>query len=321
MSEAQVVRPAQLVQLAAVARRFFLDGKSKSEIGEEMNLSRFKVARLLEEARSSGLVHIEIRAAGRVNVELSDRVQEAYGLTHAVVLDVDETDVLVLRETLGLGCADLLSEVLTHDDVLGLAWGRTVRSMSKALTSLPACSVVQLSGALLSSLRGNGVRDSTIELVRTVASVAGGPAAYFYAPMILPDATTVRTLRQQPDVARAMALVPQVSVAVVGVGSWEPKLSAVHDAVSREEREQLRDQGALVEIAGALLDRDGRAVTAELTERMITIRAQELLDVPEVIGIAYGTAKTHAVRVAIEAGYLNGLVTHKALARELLADG
>ena len=46
--------PAQLVLTASVARRYYLDGKSKIEIADEFKLSRFKVARLLDDARSSG---------------------------------------------------------------------------------------------------------------------------------------------------------------------------------------------------------------------------------------------------------------------------
>ena len=44
-------RPAQLILMASVARRYYLEGKSKIEIAEELGLSRFKVARLLETAR------------------------------------------------------------------------------------------------------------------------------------------------------------------------------------------------------------------------------------------------------------------------------
>ena len=44
-------RPAQLILIASVARRYYLEGKSKIEIAEELGLSRFKVARLLETAR------------------------------------------------------------------------------------------------------------------------------------------------------------------------------------------------------------------------------------------------------------------------------
>ncbi len=38
--------PAALVVAATVARRYYLDGLSKSDIAGELNLSRFKVARL-----------------------------------------------------------------------------------------------------------------------------------------------------------------------------------------------------------------------------------------------------------------------------------
>ena len=41
-------RPAQLILIASVARRYYLEGRSKVEIAEELGLSRFKVARLLE---------------------------------------------------------------------------------------------------------------------------------------------------------------------------------------------------------------------------------------------------------------------------------
>ena len=36
--------PAQVVLTASVARRYYLDGRSKTEIAEEFGLSRFKVA-------------------------------------------------------------------------------------------------------------------------------------------------------------------------------------------------------------------------------------------------------------------------------------
>ena len=40
--------PAALVLTATVARRFYLDGASKSDIAAELGLSRFKVARMLD---------------------------------------------------------------------------------------------------------------------------------------------------------------------------------------------------------------------------------------------------------------------------------
>ena len=50
--------PAEVVQAAAIARRFYFDGKSKMEIGAEYGLSRYKVARILDACLESGLVRI-----------------------------------------------------------------------------------------------------------------------------------------------------------------------------------------------------------------------------------------------------------------------
>ena len=52
--------PAELVQLARIAHRYYLQGRSKRAIGEEFGLSRFQVARSLLKARESGLVRITI---------------------------------------------------------------------------------------------------------------------------------------------------------------------------------------------------------------------------------------------------------------------
>ena len=105
--------PAQLVLTASVARRYYLDGRSKVEIAEEFSLSRFKVARLLDDARSSGLVRIEIGHPGVVDVELSARLMEALGLTHCVVTDTPDDHPATLREHLGAAAAELLTEIVT----------------------------------------------------------------------------------------------------------------------------------------------------------------------------------------------------------------
>src|SRR3954462_172641 len=109
--------PAQLVLTAAVARRYYVEDASKVEIAEEYGLSRFQVARLLDRARASGLVKIVISAPGAVDVDLSNRLQRAYGLQHAVVIDTPENDATALRRDLGKAAAALLTEIVTANDV------------------------------------------------------------------------------------------------------------------------------------------------------------------------------------------------------------
>src|SRR5919205_53526 len=107
--------PASLVLAAAVARRFYLEGRSKVQIAEEFRLSRFKVARLLDLARESGLVRIEIGHPGLVDVDLSARLQDAFRLTRAVVVDTPDDDVETLRSNVGQVAAELLAEVVEPD--------------------------------------------------------------------------------------------------------------------------------------------------------------------------------------------------------------
>src|SRR3954451_14771253 len=119
VAKQQEAGPAALVLTATVARRYYFDGESKSDIAEELGLSRFKVARLLEQARASGLVRIELDYPGEIDLDLSVRLSSAYSLRHCVVLDSPEDDEAILRANLGRAGARLLTEILGQDDVLG----------------------------------------------------------------------------------------------------------------------------------------------------------------------------------------------------------
>jgi DNA-binding transcriptional regulator LsrR (DeoR family) len=315
VAEDVITGPAQLVLTASVARRYYLDGKSKIEIADEFNLSRFKVARLLEDARSSGLVRIEIGQPGAIDLDLSGELQSAYDLRHAIVVDTVEDDPLALRRLVGEAGAQLLSEILTRNDVLGLGWARALIAMRSALDRLTARAVVQLTGALSRP----DVDDSSIELVRDVARIARCPAYRFYAPLIVHDAPTAAALRRHPEVARAISMFPEVTKAVVAVGGWEPAASTVCDALSASERKALLRLGVHADVSGVLLDAEGRAVRAPLTERMVCISAADLQQVPEVIALVYGPEKASATRAAVRGGYVNALVTHTSMARALLS--
>jgi len=76
----------QVVTTVLVARRYFLDGASKSEIAQELGISRFKVARLLDAARRDGIVRIEIGAPPEIDLELSGELAARHGLIDALVV-------------------------------------------------------------------------------------------------------------------------------------------------------------------------------------------------------------------------------------------
>ena len=72
--------------LALVARRYYLEDRSKVQIADEVGVSRFRVARMLEQARERGIVRIEVDAPPDVDLDASRRLADRYGLHQALVL-------------------------------------------------------------------------------------------------------------------------------------------------------------------------------------------------------------------------------------------
>ncbi len=307
-------RPTELILMARVARMHYEDDRSKKDIADELGISRFRVARLLDNAKRSGMVRIQIELPTEVNTELSVELQRVFGLRHAVVVDVADDDPEALRTRLGEVAAEVLQEVVGHHDVLGMAWARSLRAVGGSISAIAACPVVQLTGAMS---RPDG--SDVIDLVRRVALAGGGTPHVFYAPLVAPDLASARVVRRQPDVARAIELAAKVTVAVVGIGAWEPGLSTIYDMVEPEARDRASALGTIGEISGALIDSAGRAVQSPLSRRIIGVTAEQLERIDLVISVGYGEGKAAAVAAALRGGLVTGLITHTGLARAILA--
>jgi DNA-binding transcriptional regulator LsrR (DeoR family) len=314
MAELSTDRPSEIVLAARVARQFYLEGVSKVDIADRLGINRFRVARLLDSAREAGMVRIEIGLpGGSIDAGLSAELCSAFGLRHAFAFNVPDEDESALRHRLGEAAGEVLMDIITPSDVLGMSWARSLSGLAAGLTRMPPCPIVQLTGAVPPP---DG-RD-LLDLVRSVARIGGGTAHVFYAPMIVDDAQTAAAIRRQADVADAFALVPTVTMTMVAIGAWAPGLSTVFDACSPEERDALARLGVCAEIAGVFLGEDGHPVETALDSRMIVTPGSALAKIPCVIAVAYGVSKRVAVRAAISAGMIHGLVTHTSLARALL---
>jgi DNA-binding transcriptional regulator LsrR (DeoR family) len=308
-------RPSEAVLAARVARQFYLEGASKVDIADRLGISRFRVARLLDSARESGMVRIEIGLpGGSLDVSLSAELCSAFGLKHAFVFNFPDDEEQALRRRLSEAAGQALMDLIAPGDVLGMSWSRALSGLTAALTRIPPCPIVQLTGAVPPP---DG-RD-LLDLVRGVARIGGGPAHVFYAPMIVDDARTAAAIRRQADIADAFALVPSVTIAMVAIGAWAPGLSTIYDAVTEAERDALAALGVCAEVAGVFIGADGRPVKTPLDSRMIVTPGAAYERIPFVLSVAYGVAKSPAVWAAIRGGFIHGLVTHASLARNLLS--
>ena len=310
--EADTRGPAWLVQAALIARRFHIEGRSKTQIADETGLSRFKVARILDEARALGLVQVTVRLPAQIDASLSMQVRERFGLHRAIVV---ATSTTAPYEALGRVCADLLTEVVGPEDVLGLTCSRSVASTTQALASLAPCRVVQLSG----TLAGPDLDSGSVESVRRAAEVGGGRAYPIYAPMVLPDAATKTALAGQSSIRQAVSQVDGVTVATVAIGAWQPELSTVYSDLDVEDRSEATAAGVVGEIAARFFDAHGEPVSTKIDDRVLSVTLEQLRRIPEVIGLAHDARRATAVRAALRAHLIDSLVCDETLGRALLA--
>lgn len=300
--------------MAHVARKHYIGGMSKSEIAAELFLSRFKVARLLDAAVEEGIVRFTIGLPGNVNLNLSRELEDAFRLRRAVVIDDPDDDRTQLFTRLGEATVGLLAEIIQEGDRVGIASTRTMMGLQDTAVELPRCTFVQLTGEL--------PRDDAADVIsgiRALTRSARGSAQVFYAPMVASSEQARDNYMVQPEVRAAFDLFPHLDVFVTGIGAWAPGMSLIHDNLPEDVRREAAESGAVAEMVGVPIDRGGRTVPGSARRRVVAPDVETLQHTRDRVAVVFDPAKAGAVRIAVDSGVVNTIVTHRSHAEALLA--
>ncbi|ERG64267.1 hypothetical protein L332_07350 [Agrococcus pavilionensis RW1] len=304
-----------LVEAARVARRFYLHDKTKSEIADELGLSRFKVARLLDLARAEGLVHISIQLPTADDLELADRLAARWNLRRAVVVRSDDLDAESIAAAIGQSAAEHLAAILGPEDLLGIAWGASLTAMTAAFRAeATGADVVQIVGGTRSADR----MLSGAEIVRRVALRTGGRAYPLHAPFVVGSAEMASDLRNDASLAEVVSRFPRVTIAMFGIGAWDPANSALFNELPHHDRAALREAGVAADVCGIPVDAHGEVIRPEIAQRVVGMSLDELRGVPETVAVAAGSGKVGAIRAALRTNAISTLITDSETADQLL---
>lgn len=302
----------QRVLLADVARAYYLDNRSKVEIAAQFGVSRFQVARLLDDARASGIVTIEIHDPRRPRTEVESDLAAHLRVDATRIVD-DQSDDMPHAERIGATVLGLLAEAVRPGMTVGLAWSRTLDAAARHLTGFPPSTVVQLTGAF--EAEGGGTFTRLLMQMNQRAGVTTYP---LYAPLVVDARSTAQDLRRQPVVAAALGRADRLDLAVVAIGGWKPGESSVWERVTDDVRQACSAAGAVAEFSGLFIDVDGRPVKTPLDGRTIGVSIDQLRGAKRVIGFAHGDGRADAVLAAARSGIFDTLVVDAALADALL---
>ncbi|MER6123109.1 sugar-binding domain-containing protein [Streptomyces sp. NPDC001795] len=305
--------PTEMLRATTIARQYFLEGRSKVDIAQEFGISRYKVARILDECLEKGIVRIEIATPTAVDGELSEQLRRTFDLQHVLVIKTTASDAATLRRELGTAAAALLTEVVTEDDILGVSWGRTLHAMARSLTSLAPCSIVQMTGVT------GTVSANSADLVRRLAAVSNGPVYPIYAPLVVSDAATAQAILTQPGIAAAVSRFGSITKAAVAIGSWDAEGSQLYPLLEPKTLAALSSEDVAAEACSIPLAEDGTPVDPDLARRTIGIGFDALRRIPEVIAVAGGESKARAIHTVLNSGLAHSLVVDDRAARRVLA--
>ncbi|MGI6879541.1 sugar-binding transcriptional regulator, partial [Microbacterium sp. gxy059] len=299
--------------LSEVATRFYLDDESKVSIANDMGLSRFKVARLLQEARAQGIVEIVVHDTRDDAARLAEELRTRFRL-RAVRLAPPDDDPEVERDGLGRAAAALLAERVREGQRIGLSWGRTLLSIPSHLGELPRAEFIQLTGVV-----GNDPSQSPVAFLDHLSRKSRSTGKALFAPLFCGSPESAAAQRAEPAVAEVMSLYDRLDIALLSVGSWSPRVTQLGQHISPADAKLLDEKGAVADFGGMFLDEHGRYLDVPLNACRLSVGVEHLARTPVVIAVAGQREKTRAISAVARSGLISDLVTTTEVARELLA--
>lgn len=313
--------PRDTALVVRAARLYYEQGRSQTEIAQELGLSRSNVSRILTQARDRGIVEISIHdpdGPPRHHPAVEAALKARFSLREAHVVSAPRTPGL---EAVARQGAVVIAARAAQVRSIGVSWGQTVQRVVEQLETVrlrPAPRVLPLVG-------GHSALDqfeSGESVLRVLASRLGARAEMLYAPAVLESATTVSTLRGESSIAAVLEAAAQVELAVVGLGSMGMHSSphiVEQMALSEQEQAAFLAQQPVGDVCGRFVDAHGVPLGAPTDQRVLAVTFSQLLRIPEVVGVAAGAEKAPGVAGVLRSGAIATLVVDVDLAKELLA--
>lgn len=302
-----------------ISKLYYQQNLSKVDISKKLRTSRFKIARLLEDAVKEGIVTINIKEPKNTYLDLENNLEEKFRIFRAYVVD-SSSDYNLTKRNLGRAAANCLDNIVYDGDIIGIAWGTTIYEM---INALPAkidkknISVVQLTGGLDQV----ETKYNAIELSSRLSKTFNSSCYQLYAPAIVDSIQIKKLLLSDSSIKRTLDMFSKVNIAVVGIGSVSPKPSTLlykEGFLKEKDIKKIFLSHAAGDINTYFYDVNGNNCKSELEDRAVGMNIEQLKRVRHVIGVAGGEFKAKAILAALKGKIINILVTDYKTAKILL---
>ncbi len=304
-------------QSIAVAKLHYEADMSQQQIAEKLYLSRPTVSRLLQYAKEMGYVEIRVRDIVESMSDLEARLKRKYALDLVKVAPAVAEILQEQKKAMGQAAAELLSEMVTDGDIIGVGWGSTLYEMACRLPKkyLQDVTVVQLKGGI--SL--NSKRTYAHEILELCAQAFGAVGRYLPLPVMFDTVKVKQIVERDKFIAQILDLGKKADIAVFTVGPASKDSTLFHLGYCIEAQEvKALCQRAVGDICSHFYDENGAICDANLDARTVGISLDDLKNKPKRLLVAGGHHKVEAIKAALLGKFSNALVTDRYTAELLL---
>lgn len=287
---------------------YYMENYTQHQIAEAMGLSRAKVIRLLEDAKTDGIIQFNFRKDDSTRVSLEKNLIAAYSLNDAFVVPTPLNEA-TLTHTISRAAALYVSDHLRPGGYLNIGYGDTVSSMLGYLAKEheDPINVVSMTGGVSYYLP-------------SVSSTAYAMHLFLIpSPLIVSSSEVRDALLGEKSIQEIYAMTEHADMSVVGIGAAVEGATVLRNGIIREsELAILKMQGSVGDVLNHFYDSEGNPITTEIENRTISTDIEKLRTMKNVVGVAGGSEKVAAIKAVLRGGYLNVLVTDSKTAEELL---
>ena len=305
--------------LVEAAKLYYEHQLSQLEISKKLGVSRPTVSRLLQQARNTGIVRIDITDPSEVGTQLESALIKKFGLKKVVVVPNDTNDNKIVKKRLGKAAVLLVDQLISEGTILGISWGTTMQQVARQIRSrrVKDMVVVQLNGGISRA----ELDTHASEIAKTIGESYKAIPYLMPLPAVVDNANLKKSILSDKNISRTLELGRKSEIALFTIGSFGYNSVLVKaDYFESDEVDELLKSGAVGDICSRIIKADGTICSEDLNNRTIGIELKELKKKQYSIAVAGGKEKLAAIKAGLNGKWFNSLITDEWVATELLRD-
>lgn len=287
---------------------YYFDNMTQQRISELLGISRMRVVKLLNKARSTGIIQFKVREDSATRMQLEEALAETYGIKDAFIVPSPPSEVSV-NENIAKAAAMYISNRLDDNSFINMGYGDTPSRVLNNLATIVEhpISVVSLTGGVSYYLPNN------------MSTIFNAKLYLIPSPLLVSSREVVDAIRNEPSINEISRMVQLSSLSVVGIGSIGDDATIIKSGIlNKNDLLYLKMKGAVGDLLCHFIDKDGNLIESNIEERLIGTPLTKLRNLKNVIGVAAGDSKVEAIKAVLKGGYIDILITDESTALQLL---